>query len=114
MGQQRGNTHLQAKTMSYQQREFLQLVWGLAPHRPLPIFQTYQGNVKTLICQGARPLQTQEPFPPVFVSVFAVVPFLVAASNASGDASPFQVLNNQLSQPVVSRDGIIYHHCDER
>jgi hypothetical protein len=114
MGQQRGNTHLQAKTMSYQQREFLQLILGLAPHCPLLIFWTYQVNIKTLIHLGARPLQTQEPFPPVFVSVFAVVSFLVAASDASGDASPFQVLNNQLSQPVVSRDGIIYHHCDER
>ena len=98
---------------TYQQREFLQLVQGLTLHRPLPIFRTYQGDIKTLIRQGARPLQTQEPFPPVFVSVFAVVPFLVAASDASGDASPFQVLDNQLSEPVVSRDGIIYHHCDK-
>ena len=46
----------------------------------LSLFWTYQGNIKTLIRQGARPLQTQEPFPPVFVSVFAVVPFPVAAS----------------------------------
>jgi len=114
MGQQRGNAHQQAKTMSYQQRKFLQLIQGLAPHRPLPIFQTYQGDVKMLIHQGAHPLQTQEPFPSVFVSVFAVVPFLVAASDASGDASLFQVLDNQLSEPVMSRDGIIYHHCDER
>ncbi len=98
--------------MSYQQGKFLQLVQALAPHRSLPIFRTYQGDVKTLIHQGARPLQTQEPFPPVFVSVFAVVPFLVAASDAFGNASPFQVLDNQLSEPVVSRDGIIYHHCN--
>jgi hypothetical protein len=42
MGQQHGNAHQQAKTMSYQQREFLQLVQGLAPHCPLPIFWTYQ------------------------------------------------------------------------
>ena len=67
-----------------------------------------------LIRQGTRPLQTQEPFPPVFVSMFAIVPFLVAASDASGNASQFQVLNNQLSEPFVSRDGIIYHHCDKR
>ncbi len=101
--------------MSYdQQREFLQLVQGLAPHRPLPIFRAYQGDVNTLIHQGVRPLLTQESFLPVFVSMFAVVPFLVAASATSGDTSPFQVLNHQLSKPVVSGDGIIYHHCNKR
>jgi len=94
MGQQCGNTHQQAKTMSYQQRKFLQLVQGLAPHHPLPIFWTYQGDIKMLIRQGAHPLQTQEPFLAVFMSVFAVVPFLVAASDTSGDVSPFQILNN--------------------
>jgi hypothetical protein len=53
MGQQRGNGHQQAKTMSYQQREFLQLVQGLAPHRPLPIFRTYQSLVIVVIAIAA-------------------------------------------------------------
>ena len=78
MGQQSGNA------MSYQQREFLQLVQGLTPHHPLPTFRTYQGNVKTLIRQGVCPLQTLEPLPPVFVSVFAVIPFLRQCQPVSG------------------------------
>ncbi len=83
---------------------------------------TAEGNVETarpyepreLICQGARPLQTQEPFPPVVMSVFVNVLFpAAAAAAASRDASPFQVFDHQLSEPVVSGDGIIYRHHNE-
>jgi hypothetical protein len=81
--------------MPHQQHKYLQLVQGLAPHRPLLILWTYhtvivgvnhvaaEGDVETarpykpreLNCQGTRPLQTQEPFPPVVVSVLVVGPF---------------------------------------
>jgi hypothetical protein len=53
MGQQRGNAHQQAKTMSYQQCKFLQLVQGLAPHRPFSIFRTYQPLVIVVIAIAA-------------------------------------------------------------
>jgi hypothetical protein len=39
--------------MSYQQREFFQLIQGLAPHRPLPIFQMYQPLVIVVIAADA-------------------------------------------------------------